>query len=89
MATNIHHTPIGTGGRRVTLIDNPQAALDDLLRSTLKALIFNRRRHLRQRIYWTAYAAGRGGVVTRGVAEIVEGKKGKHQIVITKSPRAQ
>jgi DNA gyrase subunit A len=36
----------------------------------------------------TAYATGRGGVVTRGVAEIVEGAKGRHQIVITEIPYA-
>ncbi len=36
----------------------------------------------------TAYATGRGGVVTRGIAEIVEGNKGRHQIVITEIPYA-
>lgn len=33
-----------------------------------------------------AYATGRGGVVMRGVAEIVEGAKGRHQIIITEIP---
>src|SRR5581483_5352445 len=33
-----------------------------------------------------AYSTGKGGVVTRGVAEIVEGKKGDYQIVITSIP---
>lgn len=36
----------------------------------------------------TAYATGRGGVVVRGVAEVVEGAKGRHQIVITEIPYA-
>jgi DNA gyrase subunit A len=36
----------------------------------------------------TAYATGRGGVVVRGVAEVVEGNKGKSQIVITEIPYA-
>jgi DNA gyrase subunit A len=36
----------------------------------------------------TAYATGRGGVVVRGVAEVVEGIKGKSQIVITEIPYA-
>jgi DNA gyrase subunit A len=36
----------------------------------------------------TAYATGRGGVVVRGVAEVVEGNKGRHQIVITEIPYA-
>ncbi|MBM3261226.1 DNA gyrase subunit A [Candidatus Kaiserbacteria bacterium] len=33
-----------------------------------------------------AYATGRGGVVVRGNAEIVEGKKGDYQIIITSIP---
>jgi DNA gyrase subunit A len=36
----------------------------------------------------TAYATGRGGVVVRGVAEVVEGNKGRHQIIITEIPYA-
>jgi DNA gyrase subunit A len=36
----------------------------------------------------TAYATGRGGIVTRGIAEVVEGAKGRHQIVITEIPYA-
>lgn len=33
-----------------------------------------------------AYATGRGGVVVRGVAEIVENEKGKQQIIISEIP---
>ncbi len=36
----------------------------------------------------TAYATGRGGVVVRGIAEIVEGQKGRQQIIITEIPYA-
>ncbi len=39
----------------------------------------------------TAYATGRGGIVTRGIAEIVEATKasrGRHQIIITEIPYA-
>jgi DNA gyrase subunit A len=36
----------------------------------------------------TAYATGRGGIVVRGIAEVVEGNKGRHQIVITEIPYA-
>lgn len=36
----------------------------------------------------TAYATGRGGVAVRGVAEVVEGNKGRHQIIITEIPFA-
>ena len=34
----------------------------------------------------TAYATGRGGIVMRGVAEVVENAKGKTQILITEIP---
>jgi DNA gyrase subunit A len=34
----------------------------------------------------SAYAVGRGGIVTRGIAEIVENAKGKTQIVISEIP---
>ncbi|MGB4759287.1 MAG: DNA gyrase subunit A [Candidatus Saccharimonadales bacterium] len=34
----------------------------------------------------SAYATGRGGVFVRGVAEIVEGKKGRQQIIISEIP---
>ena len=36
----------------------------------------------------SAYAVGRGGVVVRGVAEIVESEKGRSQIIITEIPYA-
>jgi DNA gyrase subunit A len=36
----------------------------------------------------TAYATGRGGVVVRGIAEIVEGKKNRQQIIISEIPYA-
>ncbi len=36
----------------------------------------------------SAYAVGRGGVVVRGVAEVVETKKGRNQIVISEIPYA-
>lgn len=36
----------------------------------------------------TAYATGRGGIVVRGIAEVVEGNKGRHQIIVTEIPYA-
>lgn len=69
-------------------IDNPQATLDDLL-VHLKGPDFPTggvvygKDSLR-----TAYATGRGGVVVRGVAEIVENEKGRNQIIITEIPYA-
>lgn len=87
MATNIPpHNLSELIDAEVTLIDNPQATLDDLLEHIkgpdfpTGGVIYGKE-SIR-----TAYATGRGGVVTRGVAEIVENAKGKHQIVITEIP---
>ena len=89
MATNIPpHNITELIDAEVTLIDNPSATLDDLLEHVkgpdfpTGGVIYGKE-SIR-----TAYATGRGGVVTRGVAEIVEGKKGRHQIVITEIPYA-
>ncbi len=89
MATNIPPHNIGELiDAEVTLIDNPEATLDDLLEHVkgpdfpTGGVIYGKE-SIR-----TAYATGRGGVVTRGIAEIVEGAKGRHQIVITEIPYA-
>jgi len=87
MATNIPpHNLSELVDAEVALIDNPEATLDDLLEHVkgpdfpTGGVIYGKE-SIR-----TAYATGRGGVVTRGVAEIVEGNKGRHQIVITEIP---
>jgi DNA gyrase subunit A len=87
MATNIPPHNLGElVDAEVALIDNPNATLDDLLVHVkgpdfpTGGVIYGKE-SIR-----TAYATGRGGVVTRGIAEIVEGKKGRHQIVITEIP---
>lgn len=87
MATNIPpHNLSELIDAEVTLIDNPNATLDDLLIHIkgpdfpTGGVIYGKE-SIR-----TAYATGRGGVVTRGIAEIVENAKGKHQIVITEIP---
>src|SRR3984957_9342045 len=89
MATNIPpHNLTELVDAEVTLIDNPKATLDDLLEHVkgpdfpTGGIIYSKE-SIR-----TAYATGRGGVVTRGVAEIVENNKGRHQIVITEIPYA-
>ena len=70
----------------VHLIDNPDATTDDLLKFVqgpdfpTGCIAFN------QKDMAHAYATGRGPVVVRGDAEIVEGKKGDYQIVITSIP---
>lgn len=89
MATNIPpHNLSEIVDATVYKIDNPDASLDDLLKFIKgpdfpTGGILYGAESLR-----TAYATGRGGVVTRGVAEIVEGNKGRHQIVITEIPYA-
>jgi DNA gyrase subunit A len=89
MATNIPPHNLGElVDAEVELIDNPNATLDDLLKHVkgpdfpTGGVIYGKE-SIR-----TAYATGRGGVVTRGIAEIVEGNKGRHQIVITEIPYA-
>lgn len=68
------------------LIDHPEASVEDLMEHITGpdfptgAVAFNKKDLLH------AYSTGKGGVVVRGVAEIVEGKKGDYQIVITSIP---
>lgn len=89
MATNIPpHNLSELVDAEITLLDNPEAGLDDLLEHVkgpdfpTGGIIYGKES------IKAAYATGRGGVVTRGVAEIVEGAKGRHQIVITEIPYA-
>lgn len=87
MATNIPpHNLRELADAIAHLIDNPDASTDDLLKFVkgpdfpLGAVAFN------QKDIAQAYANGKGGVVVRGEAEIVEGKKGDAGIVITSLP---
>ena len=70
----------------VHLIDNADATTEDLLQFVqgpdfpTGCIAFN------QKDIAHAYTTGRGPVVVRGDAEIVEGKKGDYQIVITSIP---
>jgi DNA gyrase subunit A len=70
----------------IHLIENPEATTDDLLKFVqgpdfpTGCIAFN------QTDIKHAYATGRGPVVVRGDAEIVEGKKGDYQIVVTSIP---
>lgn len=89
MATNIPpHNLTEIVDASIYQIDHEDATLDDLLQFVkgpdfpTGGIIYG------QESIRTAYATGKGGVVVRGVAEIVEGKKGKHQIVITEIPYA-
>jgi len=88
MATNIPpHNLSELVDATVEQIDNPDATLDDLLKHVkgpdfpTGGVVYGKD-SLR-----TAYATGKGGVVTRGIAEVVEASKGgRHQIIITEIP---
>ncbi len=87
MATNIPPHNLGEIIDATTyLIDNNEATTDDLLQFVkgpdfpLGGIAFN------SKDIAHAYATGRGGVVVRGEAEIVENKAGQFQIVITSIP---
>jgi DNA gyrase subunit A len=87
MATNIPpHNLTEVVNALIHLIDNPDASAEDLLEFVqgpdfpTGGVAYNKTdiRH--------AYATGRGGVVTRGEAEIVETKLGQSEIIITSLP---
>lgn len=87
MATNIPpHNLREVAAATAHLIDNPDASTDDLLKYVkgpdfpTGAIAFN------QKDIAHAYINGRGGVVVRGEAEIVEDKKGAFAIIITSIP---
>ncbi|OGC84722.1 DNA gyrase subunit A [Candidatus Adlerbacteria bacterium RIFCSPHIGHO2_12_FULL_53_18] len=87
MATNIPpHNLRELSDALTHLIENPSATVEDLMHFVTGpdfptgAVAFNKRDLLH------AYSTGKGGVVVRGVAEIVEDKKGNYQIVITSLP---
>ncbi len=86
MATNIPpHNLREVIDATAYLIDNKDAATEDLLQFVqgpdfpLGGVIFN------AKDIHHAYTTGRGGIVTRGVAEIIESKGGS-QIIITSIP---
>lgn len=87
MATNIPpHNLREISDAVAHLIDNPDASTDDLLEFIkgpdfpLGGVAFNKKDIAH------AYANGKGGVVVRGEADIVEGKKGDFAILITSLP---
>ena len=89
MATNIPpHNLTELVDATIHQIKKPDATLDDLLQYVkgpdfpTGGVVYG------ASSIRTAYATGRGGVIVRGVAEIVEGKKGRSQIVITEIPYA-
>ena len=87
MATNIPpHNLAETIDATIHLIDNKDATVEDLMQFIkgpdfpTGGVVYGQSDMLH------AYSTGRGGVVTRGEAEIVEQKTGTFQIVITSIP---
>lgn len=87
MATNIPPHNLGEIIDAVSyLIKHPRATTEDLLEFVkgpdfpTGSIIYSKRDIA------AAYATGRGPIVTRGVAEAVEDKKGRAQIIITEIP---
>jgi DNA gyrase subunit A len=87
MATSIPpHNLTEVVNATIHLIEDPKATTEDLLEFVkgpdfpTGGMIFNKK-DIHQ-----AYATGKGGVLTRGEAEIVESKNGQFQIVITSIP---
>lgn len=87
MATNIPpHNLTEVCEATIHLIDNKKATTDDLMEFVqgpdfpMGGIAYNKKdiQH--------AYVNGKGGVVVRGHTEIVEGKKGTFQIIITSIP---
>jgi len=87
MATNIPpHNLREVSDAVCHLIDNKDATTEDLLQFVKGPDFPTGGISYNQTDINHAYATGRGGVVTRGVAEIVEDKKGQFQIIITSIP---
>ena len=87
MATNIPpHNLSEVVDATIYLADNAEATTEDLLEYIkgpdfpTGGIIFN------EKDIHHAYATGRGPVVARGVADIVENKNGQYQIVISEIP---
>ncbi len=87
MATNIPpHNLREVSAAIVHLIEHPEATVEDLGNFVkgpdfpTGGIIYDRSEIMR------AYATGKGGVVMRGVAEVVETKQGGYSIVITEIP---
>ena len=87
MATNIPpHNLTELAGAIEHLAENPEASIEDLMQFVkgpdfpTGGIIYNKKDIL------TAYATGKGGVVLRGRAEIVEQKGGGFNIIVSEIP---
>lgn len=87
MATNIPPHNLGEIiDGLICLIDNPQASIDDLVEFVkgpdfpTGGIIYNKKDIIQ------AYGTGRGGIINRAKAEIIEDQKGRFQIITTEIP---
>lgn len=89
MATNIPpHNLSELVDATIQQIKKPDSTLDDLLEHVQGPDFPTGGVAYGKESIRTAYATGRGGVVVRGVAEIVEGEKNRSQIIISEIPYA-
>ncbi len=89
MATSIPtHNLAEVVDATVELIDNPESTLEDLMKHVkgpdfpTGAIVYGGAPMIQ------AYRTGRGSVTIRAVAEIVETKRGRHQIIVSEVPYA-
>ncbi|PJC69742.1 MAG: DNA gyrase subunit A, partial [Candidatus Tagabacteria bacterium CG_4_8_14_3_um_filter_41_8] len=87
MATNIPPHNLGEViDATIYILEHPKATIEDLLQFVkgpdfpTGGLIFN------EKDIYSAYATGRGGIVTKGEAEIVESSQDRYQIIISSIP---
>ena len=87
MATNIPpHNLTELCDAIIHLISNPEATMEDLMQFVqgpdfpTGGIIFDKKAIAQ------AYATGRGGIIMRAKAEIVEGKSGDHRIIVSEVP---
>ncbi|MBT4857060.1 DNA gyrase subunit A [Candidatus Uhrbacteria bacterium] len=87
MATNIPpHNLREIGAAILTLMDNPDATMDDLLQHVKGPDFPTGAIAYGAKDIKAACSTGRGGVVVRAQAEIVEGKKGAFRIIVSEIP---
>ncbi len=89
MATNIPtHNLSEVVDATTMIIDNPEATIDDLSEVIHGPDFPTGGTVYGKRSVQQAFATGRGGVICRGVANVVEAKTGRSQIIITEIPYA-
>jgi DNA gyrase subunit A len=87
MATNIPPHNLGEViDATIHMIDHPDATADDLMQFVKGPDFPTGGSILGRAGIMDAYRTGRGSIKMRATAEIVEGKRGQHQIVVTQLP---